>query len=59
MCVLSAVSERGCGAEDTDLEAPIVFGDFVCEVDLFPLAQELPELRPVIHTQVVTYEVSV
>lgn len=59
MCVLSAVLERGCRAKDTNLEAPIIFGDFVCEVDLFPLAQELSKLRPVIHTQVVTDEVSV
>lgn len=44
---------------DTNFEAAVVFRDFVCEVDLFPLGQELPELGPVIHAQVVTYKVSV
>lgn len=43
----------------TNLETTVIFGDFLCKVDLFSLAQELPELRSVIHTQVVSYKVSV
>lgn len=57
--VLSAVLETDCRLKDTNLEAAVIFRDFVCEVDLLSLAQELSELRPVIHTQVVTYKVSV
>lgn len=43
----------------TNLEAAVVFGDFVCKVDLLPLGQELSQLGPIIHAQVVTYKVSV
>lgn len=49
----------GCGSTDTDLEASVVFGDFVCKVDLLSLAQELPQLRPVVHAQVVAHKVPV
>lgn len=51
--------ETGCRLKDANLEAAVIFCDFVCEVDLFSLAQELSELRPVIHSQVVTYKVSI
>lgn len=44
---------------DTNLEASIVFRDFVCKVDLLPLAQELSQLRPVVHAQVVAHKVPV
>lgn len=43
----------------TNLEPPVIFCDFVCEVDLFSLAQKLSKLRPVIHTQVVANKVPV
>lgn len=59
--VLPAVSRKqGCAAPtDTDLEAPIVFRDLVRKVDLLPLAQELSQLRPVVHAQVVAHKVPV
>lgn len=43
----------------TNLEPAVVFCDFVCKVNFFSLGQKLPKLRPVVHTQVVTYKVSV
>lgn len=45
--------------KETNLEAAVIFCDFVCEVDLLSLAQELSQLGPVIHAQVVTYKVPV
>lgn len=56
---MSVVLETGCRLKDANLEAAVIFRDFVCEVDLFSLAQELSKLRPVIHSQVVTYKVSI
>lgn len=49
----------GCALTDTDLEASVIFGDFVCKFDLLSLAQELPQLRPVVHAQVVAHKVPV
>lgn len=59
-CFVSCLeTETGYRLKETNLEAAVIFCDFVCKVDLFSFAQELPELRPVIHTQVVTDKVSV
>lgn len=41
------------------LEASIIFGDFVCKVDLFSLGQELPELGPIVHAEVISHKVPV
>ena len=43
----------------TNLEPAVVFCDFVRKVNLFSLSKKLSKLRPVIHTQVVTYKVPV
>lgn len=43
----------------TDLEASVIFGDLVSKVDLLSFAQELPQLRPVVHAQVVAHKVPV
>lgn len=56
---LSAALETGCRRKDANLEAAVIFSNFVRKVDLFSLSQELSELRPVIHTQVVAYKVSI
>ena len=53
------VLDTGGRLKDTDLEAAVVFRDFIRKVDLFSLAQELSQLGPVIHTQVVADKVSV
>lgn len=41
------------------LEPPVVFGDGVGEVDALPLGQELAQLRPLLHAQVITHEIPV
>lgn len=41
------------------LEPPVVFGDGVGEVDALPLGQELAQLRPLLHAQVIAHEIPV
>lgn len=41
------------------LEPAVVFGDGVGEVDALPLGQELPQLRPLLHAQVIAHEIPV
>lgn len=44
---------------DTDLKASVIFGDLVGKVDLLSFAQKLPQLRSVVHAQVIAHEVPV
>lgn len=41
------------------LEPPVVFGDGVGEVDALALGQELAQLRPLLHAQVIPHEIPV
>lgn len=41
------------------LEPPVVFGDGVGEVDALPLGQELAQLWPLLHAQVIAHEIPV
>lgn len=41
------------------LKASVIFSDFVCKVNLLPLGQELPELGPVVHADVISHKVPV
>lgn len=58
-CQMISHRMRGLTDGDPHLEPAVVFRDFVCKIDLFSLAQKLSELRPVVHTEVVPYKVSV
>lgn len=59
--ILSVIVPKNKAADwrKTNLEPAVEFCDFVCKINLFSLGQKLSQLRPVIHTQVITYKVSV
>lgn len=41
------------------LEPSVVFGDGVGKVDALPLGQELPQLGPLLHAQIIPHEIPV